>query len=98
MKSKKCVSCGFVGWSDVEICKACGASLNTYHDHGDQPEGQEKGLAIFGLVLGIIGFFTLGIVFVGAIAGTIVSAKAMGRVKREPWRYVVAALPSPVSF
>ena len=96
MKSKKCVSCGFVGWSDVEICKACGASLNTYH--GDQPEGQEKGLAIFGLVLGIIGFFTLGIVFVGAIAGTIVSAKAMGRVKREPWRYVVAALPSPVSF
>jgi type II secretory pathway pseudopilin PulG len=87
MKSKKCVSCGFVGWSDVENCKACGASLNTHSDNWDQPEGQEKGLAIFGLVLGIVGFFTLGIVFVGAIVGTIVSAKAMGRVKREPWRY-----------
>jgi type IV pilus assembly protein PilA len=87
MKSKKCVSCGFVGWSDVENCKACGASLNTHSDHWDQPEGQEKGLAIFGLVLGIVGFFTLGIVFVGAIVGTIVSAKAMGRVRREPWRY-----------
>jgi type IV pilus assembly protein PilA len=87
MKSKKCVSCGFVGWSDVENCKACGASLNTHSDHWDQPEGQQKGLAICGLVLGIVGFFTLGIVFVGAIVGTIVSAKAMGRVKREPWRY-----------
>ena len=87
MKSKKCVSCGFVGWSDVENCKACGASLNAHYDYRDQPEGQEKGLAIFGLVLGIVGFFTLGIVFVGAIVGTIVSAKAMGRVKREPWRY-----------
>jgi type IV pilus assembly protein PilA len=87
MKSKKCVSCGFVGWSDVENCKACGASLNTHSDHWDQPEGQEKGLAIFGLVLGIVGFFTLGLLFVGAIVGTVVSAKAMSRVRREPWRY-----------
>jgi len=42
---------------------------------------------MLGLILGIVGFFTLGIVFVGAIVGVIVSAKAMGRVKREPWRY-----------
>ena len=87
MKSKKCVSCGFVGWSDVENCKACGASLNTHYDHWDQPEGQEKGLAIFALVLGIVSFFTLGLLFVGAIAGIVVAAKAMGRVRREPWRY-----------
>ena len=92
MKSKKCVSCGFVGWSDVENCKACGAPLHSSSpvyttDSWDQPEGQQKGLAIFGLILGIVSFFTFGIVFVGAIVGIIVSAKAMGRVRREPWRY-----------
>ena len=96
MKSTKCVACGFVGWSDVENCKACGAPLNqystapvynTHQNNWNQPEGQEKGLAIVGLVLGIIGSFTLGILLVGAVVGTIVSFKAMGRVKREPWRY-----------
>ena len=93
MKSTKCVACGFVGWSDVENCKACGAPLNqapvydTHYSHSDQSEGQEKGLAILALVLGIIGFFTLGIAYVGAIIGVVVAAKAMGRAKREPWRY-----------
>jgi type IV pilus assembly protein PilA len=102
MKSTKCVACGFVGWSDVENCKACGAPLNqqpahvpstapvytTHYEHWDQPqEGQEKGLAILALVLGIIGFFTFGIVYVGAIIGIVVAAKALGKVKREPWRY-----------
>lgn len=102
MKSTKCVACGFVGWSDVENCKACGAPLNqhsghvpsaapaynTHYDYRNQPEeGKEKGLAICALVLGIIGFFTFGIVYVGAIIGICVAAKAMGKAKREPWRY-----------
>lgn len=88
MKSTKCGACGFVGWSDVEYCKACGAPLNQPTPaYSDQPEGQEKGLAIFALILGIVGFFTFGILLVGAIAGIIVSVKAMGRVRREPWRY-----------
>ena len=98
MKSTKCVACGFVGWSDVENCKACGAPLNqrsplptpvhsTHYDQWDQPEGQEKGLAIFALILGIVSFFTFGMLLVGAIVGIIVSSKAMGRVRREPWRY-----------
>ena len=101
MKSTKCVACGFVGWSDVENCKACGAPLNqpsahvpsttpaytTHYDHWDQPEGQEKGLAIFALILGIVSFFTFGMLLVGAIVGIVVAAKAMGRVRREPWRY-----------
>ena len=86
MKSTKCAACGFVGWSDVETCKACGASLNTPHQ-SHQPEGQEKGLAILALVLGIIGIFTIGVGYVGAIIGIVVAAKAMGKVKREPWRY-----------
>ena len=101
MKSTKCVACGFVGRSDVENCKACGAPLiqhsapvpsttpvyTTHYNHREQPEGQEKGLANFALILGIVGFFTAGILVVGAIVGIVVSTKAMGRVRREPWRY-----------
>ena len=101
MKSTKCVECGFVGWSDVEHCKACGAQLgqrshnlpsatpayNTNYNQWDQPEGQKKGLAIFALVLSIISFFTFGLLGVGAITGIILSCIAMGRVKRDPLRY-----------
>lgn len=28
MKSTKCAQCGFVGWSDAESCKKCGASIS----------------------------------------------------------------------
>lgn len=96
MRSTKCVQCGFVGWSDLENCKACGAPLNQssgnfpparVHHGGHQPEGDQKGLAIAGLVLGIISFLTFGLFGVGAIIGIVLSAKAMGRVSREPWRY-----------
>ena len=90
MKSTKCVACGFVGRSDVEYCKACGAPLNQQSTHvspTDQSEGEKKGLAIFALILGIISFLTFGMLFVGAIVGIIVAVKAMGRVKREPWIY-----------
>ena len=101
MKSTKCVECGFVGWSDVENCKACGAPLGqrshdlptpapVYTSHYDQPEydeGPKKGLAIAALVLGIIGFFTVGLVGVGAIVGIILACVAMSRIKRDPWQY-----------
>lgn len=101
MKSTKCVECGFVGWSDVEYCKACGAPLgqrshdlpsptpvyNSSYDEPDQQEGPKKGLAIAALVLGIIGFFTAGILFAGAITGIILACIAMSRAKRDPWQY-----------
>ena len=97
MKSTKCVQCGFVGWSDVENCKACGTPLNqgygtvppagAYYSSSPQSEGDQKGLAIAGLVVGILSFMTFGLLGVGAIVGIVLSAKAMGRVKREPWRY-----------
>jgi type IV pilus assembly protein PilA len=96
MKSTKCVQCGFVGWSDMENCKACGAPLNqgygnlppagAYSSRGES-EGDQKGLAIAALVVGIFSFMTFGLLGVGAIVGIVLSAKAMGRVKREPWRY-----------
>jgi type II secretory pathway pseudopilin PulG len=101
MKSTKCVECGFVGWSDVENCKACGAPLgqrshnlpsptsvyNSGYGEPVQEEGQKKGLAIAALVLGIIGFFTVGVLGVGAIAGIVLACMAMSRVKRDPWQY-----------
>ena len=75
MKSTKCVECGFVGWSDVEHCKACGAPLgqrshdlpsptpvyNSSYEEPYEEEGPKKGMAIAALVIGIIGFFTAGI-------------------------------------
>ncbi|HSE18065.1 MAG TPA: DUF4190 domain-containing protein [Pyrinomonadaceae bacterium] len=101
MKSTKCVECGFVGWN-VENCKACGAPLGqrshnlppptpvyapNYDHQPDQQEGPKKGLAVAALVLGIIGFFTVGILGVGAITGIILACIAMSRAKRDPWQY-----------
>jgi len=98
MKSTKCVECGFVGWSDAEHCKACGAPLSqrshdlppaapVYNSNYNQQEGEKKGLAIFALTLGIISFLTFGLLGVGAITGIILSCIAMSRVKRDPWQY-----------
>ena len=101
MKSTKCVECGFVGWSDVEHCKACGAPLgqrshdlpsptpvyNSHYEQPDQMEGPKKGLAIAALVLGIIGFFTVGLAGVGAIVGIVLACLAMSKIKRDPWQY-----------
>lgn len=101
MKSTKCVECGFVGWSDVENCKACGAQLGqrstnlpsptpVYNSSYDEPnlnEEPKKGLAIAALVLGIIGFFTIGILGIGAIVGIVLACVAMSRAKRDPWQY-----------
>jgi type II secretory pathway pseudopilin PulG len=101
MKSTKCVECGFVGWSDVENCKACGAPLgqrshdlpsptpvySSHYDQPDQMEGPRKGLAIGALVLGIIGFFTVGLAGVGAIVGIVLACLAMSKIKNDPWQY-----------
>ena len=100
MKSRKCLQCGFVGASDSENCKGCGAPLlqssTSFHqpnqvqgsNYGQQPqEGVKKGWAIFALVLGIVSFFTLGLLGVGAVTGIIVAIVAMGKIKRNPWEY-----------
>lgn len=94
MKSTKCVQCGFVGWSDVENCKSCGAPLNQRSDSlpqsggsWDESEGQQKGMAVAALILGILSFMSFGLLGIGAIIGIILSVKAMGRVTRDPWRY-----------
>jgi type IV pilus assembly protein PilA len=92
MKSTKCTSCGFVGFSDNGSCKACGAPIieRTFAPpvaFEPPQESLKQGLAIFSLVLGIISFFTFGLIIVGAIVAIITAAVAMGRAKREPWKY-----------
>ena len=97
MKSAKCLQCGFVGWSDIEFCKACGAPLgqatpnyaptSAAYNSWQPAEGEKKGLAIFALVLGILSFFTLGLLGVGAIVGIICAVVAMRKVREEPWQY-----------
>jgi type IV pilus assembly protein PilA len=102
MKSTKCVECGFVGWSDVENCKSCGAPLSqrstnspqetpvygsNYNSWNQPEESQKKGMAIAALVLGILSFLTFGLIGIGAITGIILAVIAMGKVRREPWKY-----------
>jgi type IV pilus assembly protein PilA len=63
---------------------------NTQYNHWHEPQRPQStkdGLAIFSLVLGCIGFFTLGLLLMGAITGTVTGWIAMTRAKREPWRY-----------
>ena len=103
MKSAKCVQCGFVGWSDAEICKKCGASISAAPvDMVESPGGnfssssnyhltpQEElktGWAIASLVLGIANFLLLGIFLLPTIIGIVVSAVALNKVKRYPHEY-----------
>jgi len=55
--------------------------------NGTKSEGQKNGLAICALVLGIVSLLTFSLLGVGAITGIILASVAMGRVKREPWKY-----------
>jgi type IV pilus assembly protein PilA len=53
-------------------------------------EGQTKrraGLAVASLVLGIVGFFTFGIIGVGALTGIILGVLALARASRQPDEY-----------
>ena len=100
MKSIKCTECGFVGWSDADTCKGCGAPIvqrtsnfqprpvpTSYKSWDETEAGQKKGLAVFALVLGIVSFLTFGLLGIGAFTGIIVASVAMGRVKHEPWQF-----------
>jgi len=52
-----------------------------------QASGQRKGLAIASLTLGIISLPTLGLCFVGGIAGIILGTIAVSKVKSDPGLY-----------
>jgi hypothetical protein len=51
------------------------------------PPLPRKGLAIASLILGIIGIPTLGMCFVGGIAGVVLGAVALNKTKVDPTHY-----------
>src|SRR6185503_19148033 len=85
MKSSKCAQCGFVGWSDAEFCKKCGAPVSSvpadmlerpvgtftasYPGYNVPPAELKTGLAITSLVLGIANFLLLGIFLLPTVVG-----------------------------
>lgn len=101
MNSVKCSACGFVGWGGVEVCKKCGATLMPHsasspgqsHSFVDRqqdgrPNGElKKGLAIWSLVIGILNFFTLGLLGVGVVLGITLAVVALSRIKNNPSVY-----------
>jgi type II secretory pathway pseudopilin PulG len=103
MKSAKCAQCGFVGWSDAELCKKCGASISaapadilerpvgnftaSYSSYNAPPAELKTGLAITSLVMGIANFLLLGIFLLPTVIGIIVSVVALNKIKRYPHEY-----------
>jgi type IV pilus assembly protein PilA len=103
MKSAKCAQCGFVGWSDAEFCKKCGASVSSapadmlerpgdnftasYSSYDVAPAELKTGLAITSLVMGIANFLLLGIFVLPTIVGIVVSVVALNKIKQQPHEY-----------
>ncbi|MEP6923691.1 MAG: DUF4190 domain-containing protein [Pyrinomonadaceae bacterium] len=54
---------------------------------GKSDEGKKTGMAMASLVLGVIGFFTLGLLGIGAIVGVILGGMALQRANRNPHEY-----------
>src|SRR5262245_50809628 len=46
-----------------------------------------QGMALASLVLGVVGFFTCGIVVVGAITGIVLGIVALSRARKSPQQY-----------
>lgn len=92
--SDRCKKCGVVRLPNPEGASE-GANQETtssyeeyqsdYHSYSDG--SLKKGMAVASLVLGILGFFTLGILGVGAIAGIVLAVMAMGKARRNPYEY-----------
>jgi type IV pilus assembly protein PilA len=103
MKSAKCRQCGFVGWAEVEFCKRCGApfaadadatpsatngSYSQFHSSYAAPDSELKnGIAIAALIVGIISFFTVSFLLIGAFLGITLGIIALVKANRQPSVY-----------
>lgn len=56
-------------------------------DYFGAPLKKRTGHAVASLVIGIIGFFTFGILFIGSIVGTVLGVVALKKGNREPATY-----------
>lgn len=59
---------------------------SAYYSYGSPPK-PSKGMATASLVLGVIGFFTFGVVLVGAVLGLILGVVALNRANSQPAVY-----------
>src|ERR1700682_4665691 len=100
MKSAKCSACGFVGWSDAQFCKKCGAEVTPHSVDGAYQTRQNRpgyqggseanlntSLATWSLVLGIISFLTMGFFGVLATVGIVLGIIALVRTSQNPSQY-----------
>ena len=90
--SENCKACGApLGQRSHNLPPQTPVYNSSYNEssyrESDQQEGPKKGLAVAALVLGIIGFFTLGLLWIGGITGIVLACVAMSRAKRAPWQY-----------
>jgi type II secretory pathway pseudopilin PulG len=95
MGSVRCANCGFISFADAEHCKRCGNDLRPQQPSpGGYSPSQfgaftkpKAGLAVASLALGVVGFFTLGLLGVGAITGIVLGAVAVARANNRPEEY-----------
>lgn len=85
-----CKKCGTSLRPDsVDGSRSARQGYTTYQPGGGgrlHPE-LKKGLAICSLVIGIINFFTLGFLGVGALVGMTLAIVALIKINRNPWKY-----------
>ena len=95
-EDERCKKCGAVRGSvptgEANLPSNPQWSPPTYTQHQSTYQGYshgelKKGLAITSLVLGIIGFFSFGILLVGAITGVTLAALALVKAKQSPQEY-----------
>ena len=87
---ERCKKCGVIRLADPAGEEQMSSpSYREYQPaYPSYPTGDlKKGLAVASLVLGIVGFFTLGVLGVGAVVGTILAIVAMKRARRDPEEY-----------
>ena len=100
--SVRCERCGFVSFATSEQCRQCGhrrpaAAVQDFsvapwqgapraqgHAFAGEPS---KRLAVWSLVLGIVGLFTFGLFLVGAAAGVAVGVAALVKANKRPEEY-----------
>lgn len=85
-----CKKCGVLRMPDPPGDSYQPASGNPqYHSAaGGYSDGNlKKGLAVASLVIGILNFFTLGLLGVGVITGIVLAVVALNKAKRNPYEY-----------
>jgi type II secretory pathway pseudopilin PulG len=84
-----CSKCQTQNAPNATFCVGCGQALSARgaRREGGSGGGQNKGMAMAAMILGILSVPTLGCLFVGAIAAIVLGAIAYSRTNKEPETY-----------